>query len=250
MREVKGLEQMVEILKDFFIVGGRILTIIPLLLIMSLFMGKRIIAELPIFDFLIVLILGSLVGADIADPDIQHLPTAFAIVAIAIFQRILAKWKLSNRKVRKMLSFEPTVVIQNGKFINQNLTSIRYSVDTILQMLRGKNVFDVSEVEIAIIEGNGALSVLKKVEKNPVTPEDLNIRKPTSSISFPVIIDGIVYADVLKQFNLNEAWLDQHLLDKGVHDTRDVFFASVNRKLELHLSLRDKDGVEIPPIKD
>ena len=236
-------------MKDALIVCGRIVTIIPLLLFMTLFMGKRAIGELPVFDFLIVVILGAVVGADIADPNIKHLPTAIAIIAIGILQRIVANWKISNRKIGKLLTFEPTVVLQNGKFVYKNLKKIRYSIDNILQMLREKNVFDINEVETAIIEANGALSVLKKPQKNSVTLEDMNIIKPTSSISFPVIIEGTVYSDALSDVNLDEAWLKQELDKQGVNDLKDVFFASINRNLELHVSLQQQDNLAIPPIK-
>ena len=184
--------KMLEFMKDILIIFVRIVTILPLLLFITLFMGKRAIGELPVFDFLIIIILGALVGADIADPNIKHLPTAIAIIFIGIFQRIVANWKISNRKIGRLLTFEPTVVLQNGKFVHKNLKKIRYSIDNILQMLREKNIFDINEVETAIIEANGALSLLKKPQKNSVTLEDMNIIKPTSSISFPVIVEGTV----------------------------------------------------------
>ena len=236
-------------MKDMLIIFVRILTILPLLLAITLFMGKRAIGELPVFDFLIVVILGALVGADIADPNIKHLPTAIAIIFIGIFQRLVANWKISNRKIGRLLTLEPTVVIQNGKFIHKNLKEIRYSIDNILQMLREKDVFDINEVETAIIEGNGALSVLKKPHKNFVTREDMNIVNTTSSIAFPVIIEGTIYLSVLKHVNLNEAWLMQQLSAQGVNDINNVFFASINRNLELHISLKNESNINIPPIK-
>nr|WP_233548009.1 DUF421 domain-containing protein [Rummeliibacillus sp. POC4] len=77
--------------------------------------------------------------------------------------------------------------------MDKNLKKIRFSIDNILRMLREKNVFDINEVETAIIEGSGALSVLKKSQKNSVTREDMNIVNTTSSIFFPVIIEGTIY---------------------------------------------------------
>jgi uncharacterized membrane protein YcaP (DUF421 family) len=212
-------------------------------------MGKRAIGELPIFDFLVILTLGAVVGADIADPSIKHLPTAIAIIGIGILQMIVAKWKISNRKIGRLFTFEPTVVIQNGKFLNKNLKKIRYSIDNILQMLREKGIFDITEVETAIIEASGSLSVLKKPEKNSVTLEDLNIVKTTSAISFPVIVEGTIYSNVLKDFNLNEAWIEQQLSHKRNIDIKNVFFASINRNLELHISLKDERNINIPPIR-
>ena len=240
---------MLEFMKDILIVLVRIITILPLLLFTTLFMGKRAIGEIPVFDFLIVIILGAVVGADIADPNIEHLPTVITIIFIGVFQRIVAKWKISNRKIGKLLTLEPTVVIQDGKFVVKNLKKIRFSIDNILQMLREKNVFDINEVETAIIEGNGALSVLKKPEKNSVTREDMNIVNTTSSIAFPVIIEGNIYSDVLRNVNLSEAWLIQQLSAQGVNDINNVFFASINRNLELHVSLKNEHHLTIPPIK-
>ncbi|MCL7748000.1 DUF421 domain-containing protein [Halalkalibacter alkaliphilus] len=240
---------MFEFLSDSLLVVGRIVTILPLLLFLTLYMGKRAIGELPIFDYLIIITLGAVVGADIADPSIKHLPTAIAIIAIALFQRVVTNWKVTNRKIERLLTFEPTVVIQNGKFLNRNLKNIRYSIDNILQMLREKDVFDISEVETAVIEPNGALSVLKKPEKQSVTAGDLKIVKPTTAIALPVIVEGAIYSDILRDFKLSQTWLHEQLLKQGVKDIKDVFFASVNRDLELHVSLKDERGMFIPHIK-
>lgn len=240
---------MLEFMKDILIIFARILTILPLLLFTTLFMGKRAIGEIPVFDFLIVIILGAVVGADIADPKIEHLPTVITIIFIGLFQRVVANWKISNRKIGRLLTLEPTVVIHNGKFIDKNLKKIRYSIDNILQMLREKNVFDISEVETAIIEANGTLSVLKKPQKNSVTREDLNIVNTRSIISYPVIIEGTIYSDVLNIFNLSEAWLMQQLTAQGINDLNNVFFASINHKHELQVSLKNDNNITIPPIK-
>lgn len=201
--------KMPEFMKDILLVLGRVITILPLLLFITLFMGKRTIGEFPVFDFLIIVTLGAVVGADIADPNIKHLPTIITMIGIGILQRIVANLKISNRKIGRLLTFEPTVVIQNGKFLDKNLKKIRYSIDNILQMLREKNIFDINEVETAVVEANGALSVLKKPQKNSVTLEDMKIVKTTSAISFPVIMEGKIYSDILRDFNLNEAWLEQ-----------------------------------------
>ncbi|MFG6147643.1 DUF421 domain-containing protein [Halobacillus sp. B23F22_1] len=240
---------MLEFMKEILLVLGRIITVLPLLLFITLFMGKRAIGELPIFDFLIIVTLGAVVGADIADPDIKHVPTVIALIGIGSLQKVVAKWKISNRTIGRLLTFEPTFIIQNGKFLNKNLKKIRYSIDNILQMLREKDVFDISEVETAIIEANGNLSVLKKPQKKSVTLDDMKIVKTTSSISYPVILEGAIYSDVLNKFSLNEEWIEQQLSLQGIIDRKDVFFASINNKRELHISLQEESDITIPPIK-
>jgi uncharacterized membrane protein YcaP (DUF421 family) len=224
---------------EFFILFVRIITIIPLLLITTLYMGKRSIGELPVFDFLIVITLGAVVGADIADPKIQHIHTAVAIVLIGLFQRIVSGYKIRNRKFGHIITFEPTIVIQDGRFIVSNLKKIRFTIDNVLQMLREKDVFDISEVHLGIVEANGRLTVLKKPEKNVVTVEDLKIANKTTSLSYPLIIDGEVHHEVLAKLALSTGWLKSELNSLGISDVQEVFFASVNMCNELHISLRN-----------
>lgn len=226
-----------EIFKDIYILLGRIITILPLMLVITLIMGKRSIAELPVFDFLVIVILGAVVGADIADPEIEHIHTAAAILLIGIFHLIVSTLKIKYRKFGHIITFEPTIVIQEGKFIVKNLRKIRYSIDNVLQMLREKDIFDVNDVLLGIIESNGNISVLKKPNKTEVTLEDMNLSKNVSSLSYPIIIEGVVYKNVLSKLNLTEDWLNNQLNSLGIKNIEEVFFASVNTKKEFQASL-------------
>lgn len=111
------MDLIVDVLKVLFRVG----TILPIMLLVTLFMGKRSIGELPVFDFLVILTLGSVVGADIAEPSVNHLPTVAAVIAIALLQKLIAWWKIKNHRVGRFLSFEPTMVMYDGQFHLQNM---------------------------------------------------------------------------------------------------------------------------------
>lgn len=237
------METLMEILKVY----GRIITIIPWLLIVTLFMGKRSIGEVPVFDFLVIIVLGAVAGADIADPDIPHLYTFLSISAIGGLQIIVSKFKLRNRLFGRLITFEPTIVIRNGIFIVENLKRIRYSLDNVLQMLREKDVFDVNDVELALIEPNGKLTAFKKPHRTTVTIEDLGINKTTGSIAYPVIVEGNIENQILSQLNLSEKWLLNELQKKGLKPV-DIFFASINAKHEMHLSLKNHNNITKPPI--
>jgi uncharacterized membrane protein YcaP (DUF421 family) len=238
------METIIDILKVY----GRILTIIPWLLIVTLFMGKRSIGEVPVFDFLIIIVLGAVAGADIADPDIPHLFTFLSISGIGGLQIIVSKLKLKNRLLGRLITFEPTIVIRNGTFNVGNLQKIRYSLDNVLQMLREKDVFDVNDVELALIEPNGKLTAYKKPHKSTVTVEDLDIKKISKGIAYPVIVEGKIENQVLSQLNLTEKWLHQELQKKGLKSV-DIFFASVNANHELHVSLYRNNKIIKPEIK-
>jgi uncharacterized membrane protein YcaP (DUF421 family) len=237
-----------EMVKDLLLVYGRILTILPLMLLVTLFMGKRSIGEMPVFDFLIIITLGAVVGADIADPDISHIHTAAAITSIGLLQRLVSKWIIKNRLFGKLITFEPTAVIRNGTFLVGNLRRIRYSVDNVLQMLREKEIFDVNDVELALVEANGKLTVHKKPNKANVTVEDLGIAKMSGGVSYPVIVEGKIYPEILGQIKLTESWLKQQLNKKGITNIDQIFFASVNENHELHVSLFNNITSSMPRI--
>lgn len=240
---------MLENFSDIFLVLARVLTILPLLFFTTIFMGKRAIGEIPVFDFLIILILGAVVGADIADVNIKHFPTVVTIIFIGLFQRAVANWRLSNRTLRTLMTLEPTVVIQDGTFIFRNLRKIRYTIEDILQMLRNKDIFDINEVQTAIIEGSGSLSVLKKYEKSAVAREDLDLIRKKSIISYPIIIEGKIFKDPLNSLGLDEKWLRHELTLQGITEIQEIFFASINDNKELHVSLKMEHQMKLPPLK-
>lgn len=227
-----------ELFIDFLKVLGRIITILPLMLIVTLYMGKRSIGELPIFDFIVIITLGAVVGADIADPSIHHLPTAGAIVAIGLLQKVIALGKIKNHKLGRLLTFEPTLVIYEGQFHIRNMRKISYSIDNILQMLREKDVFKLEDVHFALIEANGNISVKMKSNKEVAKVEDVRSEGYVNSVEFPVIIDGRIYRETLGFKGLNEAWLREELLKQKITGVEEVFYASVDEHNDLHVSLR------------
>ncbi|WP_404431974.1 DUF421 domain-containing protein [Sutcliffiella horikoshii] len=228
-----------ELFTDLAKVLFRIVTILPLMLIVTLFMGKRSIGELPVFDFLVILTLGSVVGADIADPSVHHMPTVGAIIAIALLQKFIAWWKIKNHHIGRLLSFEPTLVIYEGQFHIDNMYKIHYSIDNILQMLREKDVFRIEDVHFALIEANGELSVKLKPAKEAVKVEDVATVRPKTSIEYSVIMDGRIQQKTLNQLGLNETWLKEELLKKDIINIQDVFYAAINEENKIHVSLRN-----------
>ncbi|CAM4021717.1 DUF421 domain-containing protein [Mesobacillus thioparans] len=237
-----------KMIEEMLILLGRVVTILPLMLFATLFMGRRSIGELPIFDFLILLSLGAVVGADIADPKIPHIHTAVAIILIAILQKLVAYLKLKNRRLGRLLTFEPITVIYEGKLIVENLLKTQYSIDNILLMLREKDVFNIEDVRIGVLEASGNLTVMKKAAKSAVTLEDMDIEADRDDLALPLIVDGKLYEKVLEQLGLNEKWLKDQLAQEAVHELKDVFFASITADKALQITLKKQTSITIPAI--
>ncbi len=244
-KEVLIMEITMDALKVIF----RVLTILPLMLAIGIYMGKRSMGELPVFDFLVVLVFGSVVGADIADPKIEHIHTVVAMIAIALLQKVIIKIKLKNQKVGKLLSIEPTVVIYKGNFLRKNMQQIQYSLDNILQMLREKDVFHTKDVELAIVEANGRLSVKLYPCKESVVREDLNMYKKSNGFEVPVILDGRVQQEMLKHIGRTEDWLMAELEKVGEVQVSSIFYAGATGEGKIVFSKKDQVLKDVPLIK-
>lgn len=238
-----------DIFWSYFVIVVRIFTIFPLLLSMTLFMGRRSVGELPVFDFLIILSLGSVVGADIAEPDIAHLPTAFAVVVIALLQKTVAVATVKIRSFGRLVTFEPIVMVHEGVVQFQNLRRAKYSVDNILQMLREEQVFDIALVHLAVLEANGKLSVMLRPVNTPVTTGQLGLEAEPADIAYPVVIEGRLQPSVLAYLKLTDEWIYQQLQSQSAK-LEDVFLGSVNKDKQLALHLYVQWGTSaLPPIR-
>lgn len=220
----------------YLIILLRIVSVMALLLFLILKTGRRKIAELPVYDFLSVIVIGSVVGADISEPDIPHLPTLFAVVVVVALQYLVSYLLINNKKIARKITFGPTVIIQNGQFIKSNMERLKYPVENVLMALREKDVFDLNEVEFAIVESSGSISVLKKSPFLPLTPTDMNIKTAMKGLSVPLITDGKVYDGNLELLKLDRHWLASQLGQMGIHDFSEVFYADINTGGQLYVS--------------
>lgn len=222
---------------DYLIVTIRVFTIFPLFFFLTLLMGKRQVGELTVIDFIIVITIGSVVGADIADPSIHHGPTALAIILIAIFQIIVSWVKTKSRLFNHWITFEPTIMIQNGQILRSHLKQNRITLDHLVEMLREKNIFNINEVEFAILEPSGTLSVLKKAQYDVPTIRDLGLHAEYKGVATPIIVEGKPFLPGLRFTTLDETTLLNALKGMDIHGFEDVFFASMNTDGSFHISL-------------
>lgn len=221
---------------EYLIITFRIVSVMALTLFLILKTGRRKIGELPVYDFLSIIVIGTVIGADISEPDIPHLPTLFSVFLIVALQYFVSYLLINHKKFARKITFGPTVIIQNGQFIKSNMERLKYSVENVLMALREKDVFDLNEVEFAIVEGSGSISVLKKSQFLPLTPSNMNIRTSMKGLAVPLITDGKVYDSNLEQLKLDRPWLASQLEQIGIHDFSEVFYADINSDGKLYVS--------------
>jgi len=184
---------------------------ITALFILTRFVGKTEIAELTPFDFIAAIVLGELVGNALFDKEAGILDIGFVIIIwgliIYIIEIITQKFKGS----RFILEGKPSLIINKGDLIYEEMRKNRMDINEILQLLRMKDVFALQEVEYAVLETNGELSVLKKAAYQTPNKKDLNVAPTEPQIAMPIITDGEIIQDNLEEANLTEEWLHDEL---------------------------------------
>nr|WP_155816455.1 DUF421 domain-containing protein [Bacillus methanolicus] len=180
------------------------------------------------FTYITGIALGNIAGDMVVHRDIKLIDGVTGLILWALLTFTLEFISLKSSKARVLLDGEPTIVIKNGKILEKAMASNKLNMDDLSMLLRLKNIFSVKDVDYAILEPNGQLSVLKKVELEPVTKKDLKITS-SSRLYLPteLIVDGEVVKKNLQELNLSEEWLNQQLLLQGIHKLEDVFFAEL-----------------------
>ncbi len=205
------------------------------LLIFAKILGKQQISQLTFFDYALGITIGSIAATLTTDLSSRAWPHFVGLFAWALLgylmEYITEKW----RYVAKYIEGEPAIVIMNGKIMEDVLRKMRYTAADIMALLRNKDVFDLSQVDFAIIEPNGQLSVLKKPDYEPLTPKDMNIVKAPSGISTELIYDGVLINENLRQLNKTEKWLTDQLRMNEVKDISEVFLATLTPSGSLYI---------------
>lgn len=228
------------------ILGAVIRTIIAYLILMTAVraMERKTISQMTLFNFGVAVTMGS-VTANLALGSKGTPYTAAAVlIVLAILSILTAYVHIKNPKLNKIINSEPVVVIDNGRIVNSNLSRIRMTLNELSALLREKNVFSMADVEFAIMETDGKLSVLPKAQKMPLTPSDMNIQTTYKGLTKDLIIDGAVMTENLKGANKDENWLKNELGKQGITDVNRVFYAGLDSSGGLYVSLRkeEKEG--------
>jgi uncharacterized membrane protein YcaP (DUF421 family) len=211
------------------------------MLLMMRLMGKREIGKLSVFDLIVSFMIADLSAMVLENQNEELIIGLVPIVAIVVLQIILSFVMLKSKRIRHLIDGEPTVIVQHGKILDKVMAKSRYNMDDLMMQLREKNIANVSDVEYAILETSGKLSVFPKIKKTPVTKEDLKIKNLKAfHPPIPVVLEGKILEDGLEQLGQNRFWLKKELRKKGYKELANIFYVSVNYEGKLFVDAKDK----------
>jgi len=190
-------------------------------------MGRKQISQLTYFDYIVGISIGSIAGEAAVNKSVEIVDIIISIAIWSVLTILISEITLKNIKLRLLIDSEPLLIIDKGKVIYKNMKKARYNMGDLLMQLRNKDVFYITDVEIAILEPDGKLSVLKKSEQTIVTVGDMNIKKSKTGMMVDIVLDGNIISSHLSLIQKDEKWVMSQLKARNINNIKDVIFAGV-----------------------
>ncbi|TSI08659.1 DUF421 domain-containing protein [Lysinibacillus sp. BW-2-10] len=216
------------------------------LLVLTRIMGKKQLSHLTFFDYVVGITVGSIAATISIDKNIQLVDGLAALLVWGIAPIILSYLGLKSRKLIKLTDGKPSILIRNGKIFEDIMKENKITIDELMMLLREEGIFKLEDVEMAILETNGELSVMKKSDVEPITPRMLGLKVMFEHAPSLLIMDGHVLTRNLEIAGYTENWLQEELKKFGAMSVHDVFLAQIDAQGKLYVDLysdKNKKGM-------
>ncbi|MFZ5596081.1 MAG: DUF421 domain-containing protein [Bacillota bacterium] len=204
-------------------------------------MGKRQIGQLSPFDLVVAIIVAEIAAMPMQSASFPIWHSIVPLAVLALLEVGLSFAALYSRRLRVFLDGKPQVVIEDGRILKKELRKARYNLDDLLAQLREKGFSRPEDIEVAVLETSGRLSVVPRDGKRAVTPEDLGLKVCPEGVPEVLVMDGEIFEDNLRARGLDRAWLEGKLDEMGLKP-RDVFFATMERDGGIRVNLPETES--------
>ena len=198
------------------------------LFLVTKMLGKKQVSQLSLFDYVIGISIGNFAAEMTINLESNEINGIWAVVLFGLFAYLVSYLTMKSIVMRRFFMGTPTVIIQNGKILEKNLKKVKFDINDMLEEIRSNGYFDLSQVEYALMEANGKLSILPKSEYRPLTPSDMNKKVTKEGLCANIIIDGKIMHSNLKNMNKDKKWLQNQLKVKGYSDLSKILLATLD----------------------
>lgn len=206
----------------------RTLILYALVVLVLRLLGKRQVGQLQPFELVVIIMISELAAIPSEDVGIPLLSGVIPIVVLLMAGVTLSYMTLKSERARAVICGTPTVVVERGRILDKELQRMRYNLSDLLEQLRVKNVANIADVEYAILETNGELSVIPKSAKRPVIPEDMQLNPKYEGLPLTLVMDGKVNLENLQKAKVDMRWLESELKKYQVNKVDQVLLASLD----------------------
>ncbi|WP_071394663.1 DUF421 domain-containing protein [Bacillus tuaregi] len=224
---------------EYVMVIGRSFLSFIVLFILARILGKKQISQLTFFDYVVGIVIGDMASTVAIDADMKYLHGVIGLVVFTLSSLLLSFGAIRSFKFRDLVESSPTIMVKNGKIMEESLKKHKMTFDDLLNGLRVQGAFKLSEVEIAILETDGQISVMKKPQYESLTPNDIGLETEEDHAPSLVIIDGKLLEKRLHYLGYSQEWLLDEIKKQGAEEVKDVFFAQLNSDGSVYVDLYD-----------
>lgn len=192
------------------------------------------------YDFVFFWMMGGITAAPLFDPESSFLNTVTVIIVIYLAHYLFSYLGVKNRTFAKFVFGQSVVLVSGGMVMRQNMAKALFPLELLLSEMRVSDAPNIGEVEFAVLETSGHVSVVKKSDAQPVTPQDLNLLAPPGGLPILLVNDGVVLKENLREIGHDESWLEQELEKNGVNRVEDVYIALVDPTGTFYYSTKSK----------
>lgn len=216
-----------------------------LLLFLTRIMGKKQLSQLTFFDYIVGITIGSIAATMSVDQNIQISNGVVSLAIWGLLPILIGFLGMKSRTFLQLTDGRPSILIKNGEVMEGEMKKNKIVIDELMMMLREKSVFKIDDVEMAILETNGELSIMKKSDVEPITPQILGMKVTVEKAPSLLIVDGHILFDNLSTTGYTKKWLMKEIEKKGATSIKDVFIAQVDSKGTLYVDLyKDKKATK------
>lgn len=215
------------------------------LLLICRLLGKQQISHLSFFDYIVGITIGSIAASLSVNQNVKITNGVAGLLVWGVLSVLLSFLAMKSRVFSNIVAGKPTILIEDGKVNEKNLRKSKLTLGQLMLNLRDKNAFKLSDVELAVFETNGQISVMKKNELDPVTPKLLGMQIEKEKRPYVLIQDGKVVDKALESSGYTKEWLFGEIQKQGANDFTDVFVAQVDTKGNLYVDFYD-DQIQPP----
>lgn len=202
----------------------RTIIIYVLVLFVMRFMGKREIGQMQPFELVISIMIADLASTPMAEIGIPILYGIIPIFGLLFMHILISVLNIKSIRIREVICGKPRILINEGKIDEKALTKENFTINELQERLRVNNVNNISDVEYAILETSGQISVILKSEKRGVTTEDLKLQVAKTKISYDLVLDGKIMYDNLKKIGKDEKWLVKEIQKFKIRPQQALIF--------------------------
>ncbi|SKA84235.1 Uncharacterized membrane protein YcaP, DUF421 family [Clostridium sp. USBA 49] len=202
-------------------------------------MGKRQIGEMQPFELVIAIMISELASMPMQDTRIPLSHGIIPIITLLLLQAVITLAELKSELARNIFSGKPSIVIKNGKLDIKELKNNRFNLNDLLEELRLQGYYNIEDIEYAILETSGQMSIIPKTNLEPATKEDLKIKYTQDKLPITLILDGKINTNNLKIIKKNKSWLMSELNKNNISSLDKVFIALIDSKGKFFYQLKE-----------